>query len=304
MEEDHYLLWIFHFALATTSATVVSGSLAERAQLKVYIMLSVLYTSLIYPVVVAWTWGGGWLCQLGFHDFAGAATIFVAGGCAGCCGSKILGERYGKDKERGRSKSMIPIERSHDYQKVVRYVYRDYHQAFKEWLLSQTDEFRPHNPTFVVTGTLMLWVAWLFFTASCNRDLFVPRTNGPAKIIMNTVVSGCIGGLVGVFVKPHVLGTYSAVSKFECRSLCSGIVAGLVAISGVGDRCEPWAACLIGILAALSYILGCKVLDLLHIDDPVEGAPIYLFGGVCGTLATGVFDHERGLIYGGGCIGV
>lgn len=100
LPEDHYLLWIFHFAFASTAATIVSGSLAERTQLNTYIIFSFLMTSFIYPVVAAWNWGGGWLAQHGFHDFAGVTTIHLVGGTAGFCGAWILGERYGKDKDR------------------------------------------------------------------------------------------------------------------------------------------------------------------------------------------------------------
>jgi len=100
MPEDHYLLWIFHFAYASTAATIVSGSLAERTQLTTYILFSFLMTSFIYPVVCAWNWGGGWLQQRGFHDFAGVTTIHLVGGTAGLCGAYILGERLGKEKSR------------------------------------------------------------------------------------------------------------------------------------------------------------------------------------------------------------
>ena len=100
MPEDHYLLWIFHFAFASTSATIVSGSLAERTQLNTYVLFSFILTSFIYPVVAAWNWGGGWLMQRGFHDFAGVTTIHLVGGTAGLCGAYILGERLGKEKHR------------------------------------------------------------------------------------------------------------------------------------------------------------------------------------------------------------
>lgn len=95
---------------------------------------------------------------------------------------------------------------------MIKHVNKDYHLAFKEWLMNQSDEFRPHNQTYVVTGTLILWVAWLFFNGGSTNNLFVARRNGPAKIIMNTVISGSVGGVVGVFIKPRVLGTYSHVN--------------------------------------------------------------------------------------------
>jgi Amt family ammonium transporter len=137
----------------------------------------------------------------------------------------------------------------------------------------------------------------LFFNGGSTNDLFVPRANGPAKIIMNTVISGSAGGIVAVFVKPHFLGTYSFVSKYDCCSLCNGILIGLVSVTGCCDRIEPWAACLIGAIGALFYVFGCKVLDYLHVDDPVEAAPVHMFGGIWGTIATGIFDNQMGLLY-------
>jgi Amt family ammonium transporter len=148
----------------------------------------------------------------------------------------------------------------------------------------------------VVTGTLILWVSWLFFNGGTTLNLFVPRANGPAKIIMNTVIAGSTAGCVGVFVKPHFLGTYSFVNRYDCCALCNAVLTGLVAVSGCCDRIEGWGAFVIGIIGALSYVLGCKILDVMHVDDPVEAAPVHLFGGLWGTIATGIFDNQYGLL--------
>jgi ammonium transporter, Amt family len=125
----------------------------------------------------------------------------------------------------------------------------------------------------------------------------VPRANGPAKIIMNTVISGSTGVVVAVFVKARVLGTYSFVNRYDCGALCNGALIGLVSITGCCDRVEPWAAFCIGAIGALFYVAGCKILDMLHVDDPVEAAPVHFFGGVWGTIATGFFDNQNGLFY-------
>ena len=129
--------------------------------------------------------------------------------------------------------------------------------------------------------------------------MFTPRSNGPAKVIMNTLLAGSVGGLIAVFLKPQVLGTYSQVSKYDICTLCNGILVGLVSITGVANRCENYAAFIIGIIGALFYILGCWILDKLHIDDVVEATPIHLFGGAWGLLAVGLFDFEKGVLYNG-----
>lgn len=115
MEMDNYKWWIFQYSFAATAATIVSGALAERCQLTTYICFSFFMTSFIYPVVVAWVWavnpnsegmdtgwGNGWLNHLGYIDFAGSSVVHVVGGTCALWGAKILGERYGKDKERIR----------------------------------------------------------------------------------------------------------------------------------------------------------------------------------------------------------
>jgi len=143
-----------------------------------------------------------------------------------------------------------------------------------------------------------LWIGWLFFNGGSTYSIFTPRANGPAKVILNTLLSGSIGGLVAVVVKPFLLKTYSYVNKFDICTLCNGILVGLVAITGVANKCEPWAAFIIGFIGALFYSLGAWILEKFHIDDPVEAAPIHLFGGMWGILAIGFFDNEKGLFYG------
>ena len=98
LRDDHFLNWIFHFSFAATSSTIVSGALSERCQLNTYIIFSFIQTTIIYPIVVAWTWGRGWLYTLGFQDFAGTTVVHVVGGTAALWGAIILGERYGKSK--------------------------------------------------------------------------------------------------------------------------------------------------------------------------------------------------------------
>lgn len=97
--DNYYLAWIFQFSFAATAATIVSGSLAERTQLPAYMAFSVLMTGFIYPVVVGWVWGGGWLGGTkGFHDFAGCGVVHMVGGVAGFCGAMVIGPRHGKEK--------------------------------------------------------------------------------------------------------------------------------------------------------------------------------------------------------------
>jgi Amt family ammonium transporter len=147
-------------------------------------------------------------------------------------------------------------------------------------------------------GTLILWVAWLFFNAGSTNDMFLTRTGGSAKIMMTTLVCPSIAGVVAVFFKPHLLGTYSFVNQFDIVAICGGILNGLVAITGCCDCVEVWAAFVIGIISGFVYILGCWFLERFHIDDPVEAIPVHFFGGMWGTIATGIFSNVSGPLYG------
>jgi len=117
-----------------------------------------------------------------------------------------------------------------------------------------------------------------------------------AKIMMVTIISAASSGIVATFLKPIVMRTYSRRSRYDVGALCNGILAGLVAITGVCDRCEPWSACIIGVLGGVFYVLACKLNRLIGIDDPIEASQVHGFGGMWGLIAVGIFDTEMGLI--------
>jgi len=106
VEADHYLAWNFQFSFAATSATIVSGSLAERTRLPAYLLFSFFMTGFIYPVVVSWTWGGGFLAKKGFEDFSGCGIVHMVGGVAGFVGAAVLGPRHGKEKDPSKKKDV------------------------------------------------------------------------------------------------------------------------------------------------------------------------------------------------------
>lgn len=108
---------------------------------------------------------------------------------------------------------------------------------------------------------------------------------------MNTWLAGAGSGIVSVFIKPRIMGNYNIVSKLDCVSLCNGVICGLVAITGCCDCVRPYIALVIGIIAAFAYILGCKVIEKIKLDDAVEAVPVHLFGGIWGTLATGFLGN-------------
>jgi ammonium transporter, Amt family len=255
---DNYKWWIFQYSFAATSATIVSGALAERCQLATYLCFSLFMTSFIYPVVCAWIWadghhGIGWLNYLGFIDFAGSGVVHLVGGICAIWGARTLGERYGKDRVRKiqeamkRGETIEDVDHSvgvagrnsihwddHEFKEVLKHVKGDYKEAFKEWVSIQQPEFKAHNPALIVTGTLLLWVCWLFFNGG-SAAMFATRRNGPAKVVMINVVSASAGGLFAVFFKPRITGTYSFVSQYDAGTICNGIIVGLVSCTASCD---------------------------------------------------------------------
>ena len=139
MKHDNYKWWIFQYSFAATSATIVSGSLAERCQLTTYICFSFFMTSFIYPVVVGWVWatppyGHGWLNKMGYIDFAGSSVVHMVGGICSLWGAKILGPRYGKIPSKDKEEGFKFDE--NEFQKLLVHVKGDYRAAFKEWIKS------------------------------------------------------------------------------------------------------------------------------------------------------------------------
>ena len=127
-------------------------------------------------------------------------------------------------------------------------------------------------------------------------NMFAPRTSGAAKIMMNTLISGSVGGLISSFLKPLIMGTYSPAKRYDVGALTNGILAGLVSITGACDRTHPWSACLIGVIGAVFYSLACKLTNKLGVDDPIEATQVHAACGIWGIIAVGVFDNEYGLI--------
>jgi len=121
--------------------------------------------------------------------------------------------------------------------------------------------------------------------------MFAPRTNGPAKVILNNFLSASMGGIVAVLVKPRFLHQHSYVNQFDIATMCNGIIVGLVSVTSSCDRIDPWAAFLIGSIGACFYTGLCWVMEHFEIDDPVEAFPLHMGGGFWGTLAVGIFDN-------------
>ena len=126
--------------------------------------------------------------------------------------------------------------------------------------------------------------------------MFEPRESCSPKIIMCTIISGSTSGTASAFLKPLLMGTFSKYQRYDVGALTNGMLAGLVSITGVCDRCEPWSAFIIGLIGSLFYILACKLAKKLGVDDPIEASMVHGACGIWGLIAVGIFDSKFGLI--------
>jgi len=275
-----YRNWFFQGAFCATGATIVSGSMAERTQLKGFIVYVVLMTSVIYPIVVYWGWSGaGFLNDedgksivgAGLIDFAGSGIVHMVGGVAALCGSAIVGPRVGRFDQ------------------------------------SQPDEsYEAHNVPFIVLGTFFLWFGWYGFNPGSTLQMHTAADGHSAGLVaVNTTLAPCVAGLI-VFA----LRTFVCEPKhLDVGGFCNGILAGLVSITAGCGAVQPWEACLIGFIGGFVY-QGCSILlRKLRIDDVVDAFPVHGACGCWGVLALGFFGDKNlgfggnGLFYGGDQMG-
>lgn len=272
----------------------MSGSLAERTQLPAYFIFSFFCTGFVYPVVVSWVWGGGWLQARGFVDFAGSGAVHLIGGTAGLVGAAIVGPRFGMEKDPSKRKDVFSNPEYIEMKKELGDSF-----GFEKWIKERIEEpFTPYSYSFVVIGTFILWVSWIFFNGGSTYSMFKPRDIGTCKIMMNTLIAGAAGGCVATALKPTVMGTSTPKSRYDVGALCNGILAGLVGVTAGCGNIQPWAGFIIGLLSGLFYVLGCKLMKKIGVDDPVDASSVHGICGAWGLIATGFFDNSKGLFSG------
>lgn len=261
-------LWayaIFQTVFCATSATIVSGAMAERTKFSAYCVYSAAISLIIYPISGHWIWGGGWLSQMGFHDFAGSTAVHMVGGICALIGAKILGPRIGKYDKDGKPRAILG-----------------------------------HNLTFAALGVFILWFCWFGFngasTVGMDSDALVESAG---LVFFNTNMAAavaCCTTLIFTWIrykKPDVSMTYNAA------------LAGLVGITAGCDAVSPLGAAIIGIVCGVLIVLAVEFFDkVAKIDDPVGAISVHCVCGAIGTVLTGLFatgvSTEKGLFYGGG----
>lgn len=260
-----FAFMMFQTVFCATAATIVSGAMAERTKFISYCIYSAVISLVVYPISGHWIWGGGWLSQLGFHDFAGSTAVHMVGGTAALVGAIILGPRIGKYSKDGKSKA-IP----------------------------------GHSLTLGALGVFILWFCWFGFngcsTVAMDSDAALISAG---HIFMTTNLAAAVSTLT------TMIFTWVRYKKPDVSMTLNGSLAGLVAITAGCDVVDPFGAAAIGIVAGIAVVLVIEFIDKkCKIDDPVGAVGVHGSCGLLGTLLVGFFSTDSdvglGLFYGGG----
>jgi Amt family ammonium transporter len=264
---------IFETVFCATSATIVSGAMAERTKFSMYCVYSFFISLLIYPVEGHWTWGGGWLMNgadgsfmmdtfgATFHDFAGSAIVHSVGGVLAFIGAIVLGPRLGKYRKDGKSNA-IP----------------------------------GHNLMAAALGVFVLWFGWFGFNPG-SQLAASGEVNRVAisHVFLTTNLAAAAAGITTMFV------TWIKYGKPSFSLTLNGILAGLVGITAGCDLVSPLGAVIVGLVCGAVLPFSIEIIDQkLHVDDPVGASSVHGVCGILGTLLTGLLAVDSGAFYGNG----
>lgn len=275
---------MFQTVFCATSATIVSGAMAERTKFNMYVVYSILISLFIYPIEGHWTWGGGWLMNgdadsfmmrtfgATFHDFAGSAVVHSVGGVLAFVGAIALGPRLGKYDKHGKSRA-IP----------------------------------GHSLIMAALGVFILWFGWFGFNPGSQLAVATEADRvAVSHVFLTTNLAAVAGGVATMAV------TWFKYGKPSLSLTLNGILAGLVGITAGCDAVSPTGAVIIGLVCGIVLVYAIEFIDTkLHIDDPVGASSVHGVCGILGTLMTGLLATDGGVFYGDGwgffgaqCLGI
>ena len=237
--------WFFQMVFVATTASIISGTMAERVKLWSFLLFTAILAGAIYPIVGAWTWGGGWLSEMGFQDFAGSTIVHSTGGWAALAGALIVGPRLGKYRADG---SVKPTP--------------------------------PSNVPIVTLGVFILWLGWFGFNGGSQLALGgAVDAVAMSNVLVNTNLAAAAGVIAAISMSRPVLG------RVDLLAGLNGAIAGLVSITAGPDIVVHYWAVIIGAVGGVIIVVGMKLLENLKVDDVVGAIPAHLFAGVWGTMA-------------------
>ena len=240
--------WFFQMVFCATTVSICSGAMAERIKLWPFFLFAALLAGVIYPIVMGWQWGGGWLAELGFSDFAGSTLVHSTGGAAALAGIMLLGARTGRFDSKGQPKALQP--------------------------------FAASSIPLVTIGVFILWLGWFGFNGGSQLALGTfDDAVAISSIFINTNLAACGGVMAAGIITRLMYG------KTDVIQMLNGAIGGLVAITAEPLAPSPFAAILIGAVGGLLVVFGTKLLFSFKLDDVVGAIPAHLFAGIWGTLA-------------------
>ena len=247
--------FFFQLMFCATTASIVSGALAERIKLNSFLVFVVVLTALIYPIQASWTWGEGFLDEAGFLDFAGSTIVHSVGGWAALMGAIILGPRIGKYAKDGK---VTPIPGS--------------------------------NLALATLGTFILWMGWFGFNGGSELALgTADAAANVSRVLANTNAAAAAGALAALIL------TQIMFKKADLTLILNGALGGLVAITAEPLEPGLGMASLIGAVGGIIVVFAVPMLDKLKIDDVVGAVPVHLFAGIWGTIAVVLTNSDANL---------
>ena len=250
--------WYFQMVFCATTVSIVSGTMAERIKLWPFFLFAAILSGIIYPIVMGWQWGGGWLASAGFSDFAGSTLVHSTGGAAALAGVILLGPRLGRFTKSGEAAPVKP--------------------------------FAASSIPLVTIGIFILWLGWFGFNGGSQLALGSGAdATAVADIFVNTNLAAAGGVLASMIVSKL---TNSHTNIF---ATLNGAIAGLVAITAEPLTPSMGQAVVIGAIGGIICMYGMKLLDALKIDDVVMAIPAHLFAGIWGTLVVAWTNPDASL---------
>lgn len=236
--------FFFQLMFCATTASIVSGTMAERVKLWPFLLFVVVLTGFIYPIEASWKWGGGWLDARGFNDFAGSTLVHAAGGFAALAGAMVLGPRIGKYNKNGR---VVPIPGS--------------------------------NLALATLGTFILWLGWFGFNGASQLAMgTIGDVADISRIFANTNMAAAAGAIAALVLTQVMFG------KADLTMILNGALAGLVSITAEPLAPSLFQALIIGAVGGVIVVFAVPFLDRIKIDDVVGAIPVHLIAGLWGTL--------------------
>ena len=240
--------WFFQMVFCATTVSICSGAMAERIKLWPFFLFAAILAGIIYPIVMGWQWGGGWLAELGFSDFAGSTLVHSTGGAAALAGIMLLGARYGRFDSKGEAKAIKP--------------------------------FAASSIPLVTVGVFILWLGWFGFNGGSQLAIGTfDDAVAVSSIFINTNLAAAGGVMAAAIITRLMFG------KTDVIQMLNGAIGGLVAVTAEPLAPSPLAAIFIGAVGGLIVVFGTKLLFSFKLDDVVGAIPAHMFAGIWGTLA-------------------